>query len=141
MGRWAGSADADIRSGTGRRRESSKETRRFTYSGEGWGRRRRPASGDERWQCNTRARPATLAEVSRVEAHDENGPVSALNELEMVRGTFFANTWQTERIVMIALDSGGVTGWLDLRGLLSASERAQTDVLTASVRRGRKPCS
>jgi glutamine cyclotransferase len=112
-------------------RESFKETRRFAYSGEGWGltktdRHLVMSDGSATLRLLD---PATFAEVSRVKVHDENGPVSALNELEMVRGTLFANVWQTERIAMIALDSGAVTGWLDLRGLLSASERAQTDVL------------
>ncbi len=112
-------------------RESFKELRRFNYTGEGWGltktdRHLVMSNGSATLR---QLDPATFAEVSRVEVHDENGPVSALNELEMVRGTLFANVWQSERIAMIALDTGMVTGWLDLRGLLSESERAQTDVL------------
>ena len=41
----------------------------------------------------------------------------------------FANVWQSHRVAMIAPDSGTVTGWLDLTGLLPASERARVDVL------------
>jgi len=37
--------------------------------------------------------------------------------------------WQSYRIAMIAPDSGTVTGWLDLTGLLPASERSRVDVL------------
>ena len=47
----------------------------------------------------------------------------------MVKGTIFANVWQSHRVAMIAPDSGMVTGWLDLEGLLPASERARVDVL------------
>jgi len=112
-------------------RESFKELRRFSYTGEGWGLTKTDkhlvmSNGSATLRLLD---PATFAEVSRVDAHDENGPVSALNELEMVRGTLYANVWQSERIAMIALDTGTVTGWLDLRGLLSESERAQTEVL------------
>jgi glutamine cyclotransferase len=37
--------------------------------------------------------------------------------------------WQTEYVARIDPTSGHVNGWIDLRGLLSASERAGTDVL------------
>ena len=67
--------------------------------------------------------------MSTLQVRDEHGPVTALNELEMVRGVIFANVWQSHRIAMIAPDSGTVTGWLDLTGLLPASERARVDVL------------
>lgn len=56
--------------------------------------------------------------------------VQRLNELEWVRGEVFANIWQTDQIVRIDPTSGAVTGWIDLSGLLLASERtAGTDVL------------
>jgi glutamine cyclotransferase len=35
----------------------------------------------------------------------------------------------TDYIARIAADSGKVTGYIDLRGLLTSSERARTDVL------------
>ena len=73
--------------------------------------------------------PSTFATVSTLQVRDDNGPVTALNELEMVKGVLFANVWQSHRIAMIALDTGVVTGWVDLTGLLSAAELAQVDVL------------
>ena len=73
--------------------------------------------------------PSTFAQVSTLQVHDEHGPVTALNELEMVKGVLFANVWQSHRIAMIAPDSGTVTGWLDLTGLLPKSEHARVDVL------------
>jgi glutamine cyclotransferase len=47
-----------------------------------------------------------------------------------VRGDIYANVWQTDRIAIIALATGQVTGWIDLRGLLSdADRRTPVDVL------------
>jgi glutamine cyclotransferase len=56
-------------------------------------------------------------------------PVKNLNELEWVKGEIFANVWQTDYIVRIAPATGKVAGYVDLRGLLSAGERANADVL------------
>ncbi|HEV2986298.1 MAG TPA: glutaminyl-peptide cyclotransferase, partial [Vicinamibacterales bacterium] len=36
----------------------------------------------------------------------------------------FANIWQTDYVARIAPDSGKVSGYIDLRGLLSPAERA-----------------
>ena len=60
----------------------------------------------------------------------ENGrPVRDLNELEWVDGEILANVWQTDRIVKVNPLDGRVTGSVDLSGLLSAGERAGTDVM------------
>lgn len=56
--------------------------------------------------------------------------VQRLNELEWVRGEIFANIWQTDDLVRIDPASGVVKGWIDLSGLLPASEHTvRTDVL------------
>ena len=61
----------------------------------------------------------------------ENGaPLRALNELEWIDGSIWANVWGTERIVIIDPASGDVTASVDLEGLLPAAEyRPGTDVL------------
>ena len=105
--------------------------KQFSYRGEGWGLTRtdtRLIMSDGTPSLRL-LDPDTFAETSRIEAHDENGPVTALNELEMVKGVLFANVWQTERLAMIDLASGRLEGWVDLHGLLSPSERARVDVL------------
>ena len=112
-------------------RQTFKPIRRFTYTGEGWGLTR---TGEHLVMSDGTSSlrivdPATFAEVSRVEVRDEHGPVSALNELEMMKGTLVANVWQSERLALIALPSGRVTGWVDLRGLLPPAERARVDVM------------
>lgn len=91
----------------------------FNYPGEGWG----------LTQDGTRIimsdgtpalrflDPVTLREQRRVQVRDRGQPVEDLNELEFVRGLVYANVWTTDRIAMIAPDSGTVVGWLDLSGL------------------------
>ncbi len=61
----------------------------------------------------------------------ENGrPVRYLNELEWTAEGLLANIWRQDRIVRIDLDSGDVTGEIDLTGLLPRSDRRpDTDVL------------
>ena len=63
--------------------------------------------------------PETFEEVSRVEVFDNNGPVTRLNELEYIQGEIYANVWKTDRIARIAPETGQVTGWIELKGLLS----------------------
>jgi glutamine cyclotransferase len=111
---------------------SSFERRRtFSYAGEGWGltqdgRRIIMSDGSAELRFLD---PATLKETGRLTVRDQNGPVSQLNELEYVKGEIYANVWQTERIARISPKDGRVTGWIDLRGLLSPAEKAGTDVL------------
>lgn len=74
--------------------------------------------------------PATFTETGRVEVRDKNGPVSNLNELEFINGEVFSNVYMTDRIVRIDPQSGQVTGWIDLSGILPPEDRTrQVDVL------------
>jgi glutamine cyclotransferase len=107
------------------------QRRTFSYTGEGWG-LTRDASHIIMSDGTAQLRfldPSTLKETGRITVRDENGPVKNLNELEYVKGEIFANIWQTERIARISPKDGRVTGWIDLSGLLSPSERQGTDVL------------
>lgn len=112
-------------------RATFRETGRFSYTGEGWGLTR---TGTHLLMSNGSATisvldPATFRVTRSLDVHDEHGPVSALNELEMMRGTLLANVWQSQRVAMIAPDTGRVTGWIDFTGLLPASELARVDVM------------
>jgi glutaminyl-peptide cyclotransferase len=69
--------------------------------------------------------PQTLEEIGRIDAHDQNGPVFRLNELEYINGQIYANVWLTDLIARIDPQSGQVLGWIDLSGLLSEADRAQ----------------
>ena len=74
--------------------------------------------------------PETLEEIGSIQVFDGNGPVVRLNELEYINGEVYANIWQTDLITRIELDTGRVTGWIDLTGLLSTEDLTQSvDVL------------
>ena len=49
---------------------------------------------------------------------DKGAPVSRLNELEYIKGSVWANVWQTDRIAIIDPENGRVTAWVDLSGIL-----------------------
>jgi glutamine cyclotransferase len=42
--------------------------------------------------------------------------------LEYVNGEIYANVWRTNRIARIAPQTGQVTGWIELKGLLSPED-------------------
>ncbi len=105
--------------------------KQFTYPGEGWGLTQDGASlimsdGSDELRVLD---PVTFAEQRRIKVTAAGAPLRNLNELEFVKGEIFANVWQTDYVARIAPASGKVTAYIDLRGLLSASERASTDVL------------
>jgi glutamine cyclotransferase len=60
-----------------------------------------------------------------VTARDQNGPVERLNELEYINGEVFANVWRSTRVARIDPQTGQVTGWIELDGLLTPEDRAQ----------------
>lgn len=53
-----------------------------------------------------------------IEVRDKGIPVADLNELEYIKDEIWANVWATDRIVRISPETGQVTGWIDLKGLL-----------------------
>jgi glutamine cyclotransferase len=66
--------------------------------------------------------PETFEEIGQVQVHDDRGPVTRLNELEYVQGQVYANVWQTDLIAIVDPQSGQVTGWIDLWGLLPVED-------------------
>jgi glutamine cyclotransferase len=104
----------------------------FNYSTEGWGITHDGTSLIMSDGTSTLhfLDPQTFEEIGHIEVFDNNGPVTRLNELEYVQGEIYANVWQTDRIAMIAPETGRVLGWIDLGGLLSAEDRSEpVDVL------------
>jgi glutaminyl-peptide cyclotransferase len=105
--------------------------KRFSYPGEGWGLTHDGTNlimSDGTNELRV-LDPVTFAEKRRIAVTAVGAPLRNLNELEVVKGEIFANIWQTDFVARIAPDSGRVTGYVDLRGLLTAGERASTDVL------------
>jgi len=112
-------------------RQTFAPKRQFKYAGEGWGLTQDKSSlimsdGTEFLRFLD---PATLAEKSRLRVTAAGSALKNLNELEYVKGEVFANVWQTDYVARIDPASGKVTGYIDLRGLLTEREREATDVL------------
>ncbi len=108
-----------------------KLQRQFTYKGEGWG---LTTDGKNLYFSDGTDEIRildgnTLAELRRIKVRENGRPVRDLNELEWVEGEILANVWQTDRIVKVNPLDGRVTGSVDLSGLLTAGERAGTDVM------------
>jgi glutaminyl-peptide cyclotransferase len=95
--------------------------RRVSYPGEGWG---LTTDGHDLYMSDGTPDirvidPATFTEKRRLIVHDGSITVKDLNELEWVGDELYANIWQTDRIARISPRDGEVTGWIDLKGLLS----------------------
>lgn len=102
----------------------------FRYPGEGWG---LAYDGSRLLMSDGSARlriidPDGFRRVGTIVVRDGERPVTQLNELEVARGSVFANVWRSDRIARIDPGSGAVTGWLDLTGLLGPAQ-AKADVL------------
>jgi glutamine cyclotransferase len=102
---------------------------RFNYKGEGWG---LASDAHHVYMSDGSAEirvldPKTLDEERRIKVTAEGKPINRLNELEVVDGQIFANVWGTDVIARIDPDSGNVVGWIDLTGLLPASQRGTPD--------------
>ncbi len=106
-------------------RESFEIIDQFYYPGEGWGitfdgNRLIMSDGSS---ILTFLDPETYEEVYNIEVWSEDGPVTGLNELEYINGEVYANIYPTSYIARISPETGQVTGWINLTGLLSAEER------------------
>jgi glutaminyl-peptide cyclotransferase len=112
-------------------RQTFAPTRTFKYTGEGWGltsdgHNLIMSDGTEFLRILD---PATFAEHRRIRVTALGQPLKNLNELEYVKGEIFANVWQTDYLARIDPATGNVKAYVDLRGLLTPRESAQTDVL------------
>lgn len=63
--------------------------------------------------------PTTFQVVKTLPVSDNNGPVSNVNELELIHGYLYANQWQTDYILKIDTSTGKVVGQLDLTSIAS----------------------
>lgn len=104
----------------------------FNYSGEGWG---LTDNGQSLIMSNGSNQirfvdPETFQTQRTISVTDQDRPINELNELEYIKGSIFANIWQTDRIARIDPASGKVTGWVNLAGLLRPEDRTRpVDVL------------
>ena len=108
---------------------SFRVIREFHYTGEGWGMTR---AGSEVVTSDGTAtlrfrNPDTFAEVRHIVVRDGLQAITQLNELEYVKGEIYANVWHSDRIARISPKSGKVLGWIDLTGLLPASQKVDPE--------------
>ena len=113
-------------------RSSLKVRGTFRYPGEGWGLthdRKRLIMSDGTATLRL-LDPESFRETGRLNVQSGGRPLADLNELEFVQGEIYANLYRTDLIVKISPQTGSVTGWIDLSGLLpEADRRIPVDVL------------
>jgi len=105
--------------------------RSFKYKGEGWGLTHDGTNlimSDGTNELRV-LDPATFAERRRIKVAAVGIPLRNLNELEYMKGEILANVWTTDAVARVAPDTGRVTGYIDLAGLLTPAEKASVDVL------------
>lgn len=97
---------------------------KFYYNTEGWG----ITHNDEHLIMSDGTdeisflNPKNFKKVYSIKVHDEFKPITRLNELEFIKGEIYANVWKSDKIARICPYSGKITGWIDLKGLLSPKE-------------------
>ena len=96
----------------------------FSYQGEGWG---LTTDGQSLILSDGTNRirfidPSGFRVTRTITVLDGKTPINDLNELEYVRGEIYANVWHDNRIATIDPQSGRVTSWLDLQGLMPEGE-------------------
>ncbi len=97
----------------------------FSYTTEGWG---LTYDGQRLIMSDGSATllfrdPTTFAVLGQVQVMDGSLPVNRLNELEYINGEVWANVWMTDWIARIDPATGRVTGWIDLRGIITPHPR------------------
>jgi glutaminyl-peptide cyclotransferase len=100
---------------------SFKRLQTFSYTGEGWGlardaKRLIMSDGTSTLRFLD---PQTFKVLGQVQVADGNTPVRDINELEVIDGQIYANVWLTDRIAIIAPESGRITAWINLAGLMA----------------------
>jgi glutamine cyclotransferase len=116
-------------------RFSFRLLRTFPYGGEGWGLTQDGknlilSDGSSALRFID---PGTFHEIGRITVKDHGKPVTELNELEYIHGEVYANIWHSDRIARIAPATGKVLGWIDLSGLLPASQRASEEAVLNGI--------
>jgi glutaminyl-peptide cyclotransferase len=111
---------------------SFQKEKDFSYYGEGWGLTNDTqqlilSDGTDKIRFID---PFSFEVLKTISIRENGNPVTAINELEYIKGMIYANLWQTDRIVIIDPKSGNVTASIDLTGLLKPEDRQeQVDVL------------
>jgi len=102
----------------------------FGYNSEGWG-----LTHDDHQFIKSDGtsilrflNPDTMKWQAQIAVVEAGKGIRWLNELEYINGEVYANIWQQDRIAVIQLNSGQVTGWIDLSQLRSRMVPQPKDV-------------
>jgi len=102
----------------------------FGYNSEGWG-----LTHDDHQFIKSDGtsilrflNPDTMKWQAQIAVVEAGKGIRWLNELEYINGEVYANIWQQDRIAIIQLNSGQVTGWIDLSQLRSRMVPPPKDV-------------
>lgn len=74
-----------------------------------------------------------LHQITTLQVTESGLSLTGLNELETVDGLIYANIYPTDCISVINPQSGQVTDWVDLRGLMPLSERTQSNAVANGI--------
>jgi glutamine cyclotransferase len=77
--------------------------------------------------------PESFEVKSRLNVHNQMGPVLKVNELEYVEGVIYANVWQSHEIIKINTDSGKVMGVIDLGELVPKHLSGHSDYVLNGI--------
>ena len=106
-------------------RGSMRILREFRYATEGWG-----MTNDDKELIMSDGTstlyymdPATLQLRGELRVTDRGRPVENLNELEYIGDEIYSNVWMEDVIARISPDSGKVTAWINMEGLLTREDR------------------
>jgi glutamine cyclotransferase len=96
----------------------------FTYPTEGWG---ITSDGSRLIMSDGTSTlyildAETFEPTGRIEVTAEGKPVRGLNELEYIEGEIYANLWPTDSIARISIETGEVTAWIRLSGLIGPQD-------------------
>ncbi len=102
---------------------------KFSYETEGWG-----LSNDGKHLIMSDGTstihfidPETFKEVKKIQVHDKNGEVRAVNELECINGYIFANIFLTDNIIKICPETGKVLESYKLNKILDGYYKSTYD--------------
>jgi glutamine cyclotransferase len=104
--------------------QSFEKLGEFKYDSEGWGlttdgRSLILSDGTNRIRFID---PDSFQVTRTIAVMDGKVPVRELNELEFVKGEIYANIWHDDRIAVVNPQTGRVTAWIDLTGLLQPGD-------------------
>lgn len=116
-------------------KETLKQIATFNYPTQGWGITHNNQELIMSDGSNTLyfLNPDTFKETKRIKVTENERPLDKLNELEFVNGEIWANIWLSDRIARIDPETGVVTGWIDLTGIIDPASLTTQDAVLNGI--------